>query len=116
MTRSNLDRYRASMTEDQMQQAVAAAVKARHGEFFHVRRADASPELVNLPDWLILDPMSETVYLIEAKSQRRKITPGQAGVLALAGECNRFASGIVRPIPRPGEWSYDAFIEWLGAS
>ena len=114
--RTNLDRYRASTSEAAMQQAIKDILKVRGGRLWHVRDSSKSPELVNLLDWLILDPASETCYLVEAKSQRRIITPGQARVVEIASACHTFRSGIVRPVPRPGEWSYDDFIAMLGGS
>ncbi len=116
MTRTNLDRYLASSSEVDMQRAIEDLVRMRNGRLWHVRNSKASPELVDLPDLLIADPKASRVIFAELKSQSRKVTPGQAVTLQLFGECTTFESGIVRPIPHPGEWSYDAFIEWLGGS
>lgn len=107
------DEYRERVTEDQMERTVLDLVKMRNGRLFHVRRADVAPELVDLPDWFILDPMGQRALLIEAKSQKRIITAGQSAVLAMAAECTRFESGIVRPNPKPGEIGYDEFLAWL---
>ena len=97
-----------------MERAVSELVSFRGGRLFHVRRSDVAPELTDLLDWLIIDPRSGRVLLFEAKSQMRLITPGQAGLLELLSDCDRFESGIVRPQPLgPAETSYDAFLEHL---
>jgi len=43
------------------------------------------------------------VAFLELKSQQRKVTYGQRGVLALLAQCNTVVSGVVRPIPEAGE-------------
>ena len=77
--------------------------------------ADLAPELVDQPDGLIVAPWMQTVAVIEAKSMKRIITPGEAHVLALLDECHRFESMVVRPEPKTAaETSYDALMRWLG--
>jgi len=103
------------MREDAMQLAITDLVAMRNGRLFHVRRSDVAPELVDLPDLLILDPAGNRAVLAELKSQRRSITAGQAAVLALAAQCQTFHSFTVRPEPRDEtETSYDAFLAWMG--
>jgi hypothetical protein len=64
------------------------------------------------PDLLIVLP--PVVALLELKSQRRKVTPGQAHVLELLAQCNTLVSGIVRPVPKPGEISLDEALALIG--
>lgn len=111
-----LDRYRASMRESEMERTVSDLVTLRGGRLFHVRRSDVAPELTDLPDWLIVAPWMQTVLLIEAKSQKRKITAGQQGVLDQLSACDQLVTGIVRPVPHPGEWGYQEFLEWMGGA
>lgn len=106
--------YQGRMTEKDMEQTVRALVELRGGRLFHVRDARTSPELADLPDWLIIDPMSGRVLLIEAKSQKRQVTMGQAAVLMMLDECSRFEGYVVRPVPKhPGEVAFDDFVEFL---
>jgi len=117
MTSIDASTYQQRLTEDQMQKTVSDLVTLRGGRLIHVRRSDVAPELVDLPDWLIIDPMSGRVFLIECKSQARKVTPGQAAMMAMLEECSRFESGIVRPEPKhDGEIPFDDFLKWLGGS
>lgn len=112
--RTNLDRYRASMTEAEMQKGIGDALAARAARMWHIRRSDVAPETEDLPDLLILDPLASRVVLAELKSVRRNLTDGQAAVLELARQCHRFDSFTVRSVePRTGEVSYDQFLEWL---
>lgn len=109
-------RYRRTMREDAMQVAIEELVALRQGRVWHVRRSDVAPELVDLPDLLILDPAGNRAVLAELKSQRRSVTAGQAAVLQLAARCERFHSFTVRPEPRDEtEMSYDSFLNYLGA-
>lgn len=105
--------YRTLMTEAEMQSTVTGLVDRRGGRLFHIRRSDTAPEMKDLPDWLIVDPMSARVLLVEAKSQRRKVTDGQHQLLQMLACCTRFSSGIVRPDPRDGEMAYETFVGWL---
>lgn len=108
--------YQRSVLEADMERALADLVAYRGGRLFHVRRSDVAPELTDLLDWLIIDPRGGRVLHVEAKSQTRLITPGQAGLLELLRECRTFASGIVRPVPLgPAETSYDDFLEMLNS-
>lgn len=110
-----LARYLRTMREDAMQLAIEELVALRQGRVWHVRRSDVAPELVDLPDLLILDPAGNRAILAELKSQRRSITAGQAAVLQLAAQCRHFHSFTVRPEPRDEtETSYDAFLAWMG--
>ena len=111
---TTVSRYRTHATEADMEATVRDLVRLRGGRFFHVTRSDIVPELTDLPDWLIILP--PTVYLIEAKSHRRRTTAGQAAVLALLADCTRIESGIVRGEPKPGEIAFDDFLNWLSGS
>ena len=110
-------RYRRTMREDAMQLAIEELVALRQGRVWHVRRSDVAPELVDLPDLLILAPWigNGTVLLVELKSAKRPITAGQQAVMDLAASCSRFDSMIVRSTdPREGEIAYDDFLNYLG--
>lgn len=107
--------FRESVSEAAMQDAIEQVVRMRGGRTFHVRRADVAPELVDLPDLLILDPMGSRIVLAELKSQKRQVTPGQQTVLAMARECGSFHPFLVRPTPKDHtETSYTDFVNWLG--
>lgn len=107
-------RYAARVTEAQMQAAIAELVTMRHGRMFHLVRSDVAPEMVDLPDLLIVDPAGQRLILAELKSAKRRVTPGQAHLMAMARECIRCEAMIVRAgEPREGEVSYDRFLEWL---
>lgn len=108
-----LDVYRRSKKESDMQRTASECVGHLGGRLFHVRRSDVAPELVDLPDWLIIAPHLRTVALIEAKSQKRKLTDGQESVLAMLAECDRLLTGVVRPDPHPGEIAFEDFMNWL---
>jgi hypothetical protein len=110
---ATISRYRRSITEAGMQEAIQRLVNLRGGRLYHVRRSDVAPELVDLPDLLLILPDLQTVAFLELKSPRRQVTPGQQEVLAMLAECRRVESMIVRPEPRLGEVGYDAALEWL---
>ena len=97
----------------EMERTVSDLVTLRGGRLFHVRRSDVAPELTDLPDWMIVAPHLRTVLLIEARSQKRKITPGQQGVLDQLSACDRLVTGIVGPVPHPGEIGYDEIVALL---
>jgi hypothetical protein len=103
---TSIEVYRSLPGEKAMQDAIVAAVVARHGRAWHLRDARQAPEMVDLPDLLILLPGVAMMW--EVKSQRRTITTGQRVVADLLGRCDRFVGGIVRPVPKSDdEWSYD---------
>lgn len=109
--------FQTMPTEAGMQEAVQQLVDLRGGRLFHVRRSDVAPELTDLLDWLIVDPRAGRVLLIEAKSQTRLITRGQADLLTMLRECDRFETGVVRPEPLgPAEIAYTSFLDFLGGS
>ena len=115
---TTVSRYRKQATEADMEATVRDLVRLRGGRFFHVTRSDLVPELTDLPDWLILLPRPNgagIVILAEAKSANRRVTLGQQTVLALAAECSRFESFVVRSVnPKDGEISFDQFLAFLG--
>lgn len=104
---TTLEVYRCMPSEAQMQDTMVEAVVARHGRAWHLRDARQSPELVDLPDLLVLLPTG-LAMMLEVKSQRRTITTGQMAVADLLRVCDRFVGGIVRPMPKNDhEMSYD---------
>ena len=111
-----VDRYRRSATEAGMQRTVKEAIEHRGGRVWHVRDSQGM-DVGDMPDLLIVDPMSATVYLAEMKSQSRRVTDGQRHALDLLGACRGLWAGIVRPRPRDvRETSYDAFIDLFRGS
>jgi hypothetical protein len=109
-TLTALTRYHRSMTEAQMEDAIRDLVGTR-GRVYHLRDARNAPELADLPDLLIFAP--PVIALVELKSQRRKVAPGQAEVIGLLSRCDELIAGIVRPEPREDEWSYDDLLALL---
>lgn len=107
--------YRRSARESDMERAVAELVALNGGRLWHVRRSDVAPELVDLPDWLILAPHLGAVILAEAKSVRRELTPGQREVMAMLAECRRAESFVVRAgeARNETETGYDTFLAYL---
>ena len=101
-----------------MERTVRELVTLRGGRLFHVRRSDVAPELKDLLDWLIIDPAGGRVLMVEGKSSKRIITPGQRAVLDLAGECSRFEALLVRAGEPHDETEigFDQFISWLGGN
>lgn len=111
----SVSRYHQTIREEAMREAIQDVVRLRQGRLWFVRRSDVAPELVDLPDLLILDPAGNRAVLAELKSQRRSVTAGQAAVLAMAAQCQHFHSFTVRPEPRDEtDTSYDAFLAWMG--
>lgn len=94
-----------------MEEAIRDLVKHKHGRVFHLRDASRAPELVDLPDLIVLLP--GLVALLELKSARRAVTPGQAEVAGLVASAGRVVGGIVRAVPRAGEIGYDEMLELL---
>lgn len=109
--------YQERSSEADMRATVKELVERKGGRLFFVRRSDVAPELVDLPDWLIILPRPNgtgVVILAEAKSVKRNLTQGQGEFLELCRECTRFESFVVRAAnPRDGEISYDAFLDFL---
>lgn len=104
--------YRRSMTEDQMLAAIRDVVERRGGRVFHIRDSRRAPETADMPDVLLILP--PFVGVLELKSMRRKITPGQADVLALLEECDRLLTGIVRPErASAAEYGFDMLLDIL---
>jgi hypothetical protein len=103
-------RYRALPTEDEMERTIREAVELLGGRCWHVRDSRRL-DVQDMPDLLIVLP--PFVALLELKSQRRKVTPGQESVLQLLERCHIVTSGIVRPVPKEGEMSLDEALELM---
>lgn len=108
--------YHRRMTERSMRDAIIEIVTCRGGKVFFVHDSRSAPATADLPDLIVIAPWMRAVFLVELKSQRRPVTTGQAEVLALLAGCRTVISGIVRPVPREGEMSYDQFLGWLDGS
>lgn len=102
--------YHRSAREAEIEQTIRDGVIRLHGKVWHVRDSRRK-DVTDMPDLLIVLP--PTVALIEIKSQRRDLTPGQAGVMEMLDRCNRLLAGVVRPEPRPGEMSLDEALHLL---
>lgn len=105
--------YRRRATERAMREAIQDVVAHRGGKVFFVHDSRYAPATADLPDLIVIAPWLGAVLLIELKSQRRDLTPGQAEVLALLAGCRELISGVVRPEPREGEMGFDEFLERL---
>jgi hypothetical protein len=106
--------YRSGVLEEAMTAGIRDLVSRLGGLVYHVENSSRSPELVNLPDLLILLPGRQLVCFAEIKSQRRSVTPGQRLVLDHLADCTRCEAFVVRPEPIDSdETSYDDFLDWL---
>lgn len=106
--------YKATMREIDMEQTIREKVNAVGGRMFHIRDSRTARETKDMPDLLIIVP--GMVAVIELKSQKRATTLGQREVADLMQTANRFMVGIVRPIPKAGEYSFDQLIDALDES
>jgi len=105
-----ITRYRSLPREADMERTIREAVEYRGGRVWSVRDSRGLA-IEDMPDLIIVLP--PVVALIELKSQRRRITPGQAHVTDLLATCTDLVTGIVRPIPKPGELSQDDLLAIL---
>lgn len=96
--------------ERDMEAAIREAVEYQGGRCFSVRDS-RKMAVTDMPDLIVLLP--PLVAFLELKSHRRHVTDGQQIVMEMLAGCSEIASGIVRPIPRAGEMSYDEIIELL---
>jgi hypothetical protein len=110
---TTITRYRRTVSEAAMREAIIELVTLQGGRVFYIADTRQAPELVDLPDLIVLLPHRRAVAFVELKSQRRATTPGQEAVLELLAECQVCESFIVRPEPKPGEVAYAAFMDWL---
>ena len=109
----SLTEYRALPREAGMERTITEGVLNLGGRVFSVRDSRRL-NVQDMPDLFIIAPWVRTVAHLELKSQTRIITPGQEQVLKLLAQCDRLVSGIVRPVPKPGEISLDAALDLLG--
>jgi hypothetical protein len=103
--------YRRRATEAGMERTIRELVDLRGGRLFHLRDARQAPELEDLPDLIVLLPGQAAI--VELKSQRRRLTSGQRQVRELLRGPIAFFGGVVRPMPKVDEQSYDDFLDWL---
>lgn len=99
------EQFRKLATEAEMEQAVRDLIEIKHGIVYHLRDARKAPELEGLPDLLVICP--PVLAVIELKSAKRVITPKQALVNQMLGDCSRLLTGVYRP------WMLDALLEEL---
>lgn len=108
------EEYQQSASEDDIESTLRDLVDHRGGRLFHVRDARSSPEMVDMPDHLILIP--GLVAVLELKSMHRALTNGQEEVSRLMASAERFIAGVVRPVPRMGEYGFDDVLDILRRS
>jgi hypothetical protein len=111
ITAISADDYRRRATEAQMETTIRDLVDLQGGRLFHLNDARQAPELKDLPDLIVLTPGRAAI--VETKSQKRRTTAGQRQVMELLRGPIVFFGGIVRPVPKEGERSFDEFLEWL---
>jgi hypothetical protein len=99
------EQFRNLASEAQMQETIEELVERKGGRLFHVRNTGKSPEMVDFPDLVIICP--PVLAIVELKSLKREITPGQQRVADLLAACDSLVVGIVRP------WDLDALLEAL---
>jgi hypothetical protein len=105
--------YEATATEADLEATIKAWVEHRGGRCFHVNDSRGQ-DVEDMLDLLIILPPA--VALIELK-KRRRLTDGQASVLALLDRCDTVIAGVVRSQRRrSGEWSLDECLEVLDAA
>ncbi|MGI8406048.1 MAG: hypothetical protein ACR2OE_15025 [Thermomicrobiales bacterium] len=97
--------------ERDMEAAIREAVEYQGGRVWAIRDS-RKMAVTDMPDLIVVLP--PLVALLELKSQRRHVTDGQRVVLDLLSGCTEVTSGIVRPIARAGEMSYDDALRMLG--
>jgi len=106
--------YRTSAREIEMREAIIDLVTRQGGFVFHIRDSRGAPEMVSFPDLVIVQPNRGVVSFVELKSQSRRVTPGQAEVMAALEVCARAEAWIVRPEPKTeGEMAYGTLLNWL---
>ena len=106
-------RYRRLPRVSEMERTITEGVENLGGRVFSVRDSRRL-NVEDMPDLFVIAPWCATVAHLELKSQTRIITPGQAHVLQLLGQCHQVVSGIVRPEPKPGELSLDEALAMIG--
>ena len=98
------EQYLTTMTEDDILAALRELTLALRGRFFHVRNAHQQ-ELTGLPDAICLLPGVSAFF--ELKTQADQPSPEQLATLSLLQNAPTVATGILRPVPGPGELSLD---------
>ena len=114
-----MERYRATMKEEDILKALRDYVLTQHGYLWHVRDARGQ-ELEHLPDVIALLPARRhapaTLAFFEVKTQRDRVTPNQRHVIELADRVSEVVGAIIRPNPRNQrlEITLDEALELLG--
>jgi hypothetical protein len=105
---AGVDQYRAgTMGEEHLLSTFRELAAATAGCFWHVRQAKGQA-LTGLTDVLIAVPPVFGAF--ELKTQRDRISAEQLRVAEVLARCDRFVSGVVRPVPKPDELSLDEAI------
>jgi hypothetical protein len=103
--RSPIAAYGASATEADLLRAFTDLEdKVGLGFVWHVRYAPGQ-RLDGMPDLVCVVP--PVVALLEIKTQRDRVSPRQRAVMEALSWCTQVVAGVVRPVPKPGEWSID---------
>ena len=107
-----VDDYRKLPTEADMLAGLEQIVQLKGGRCWHIRDSRNCPETADLWDTTILLP--GLLVAVELKSQRRPFeSAGQAAVASVLATVERAVCGVVRPVPKPGELSYDEVLDLL---
>ena len=107
------DQYRRLPSEAEMLAAITDLVTLKGGRLWHLHDARTAPELVDLWDTTAILPGGLLVCL-EVKSQARPFeSAGQEAVCRMLESVGRVVTGVVRPVPKPGEYSYDEVLDIL---
>lgn len=106
--------YRLTVTEKEMEAVIRDAVGTR-GRVFHIRDSRGLPDWEGFPDLVIILPERNRVLFVELKSQKRKVTMGQAAVMIELEQCHEIEAYIVRPKPKTGEIGFEQLMEVLSS-
>lgn len=98
------------LTEREMQDGIRMAALSAGWAFYHThdsRRSDPG-----FPDCIIV--RDGRILALELKAQRGRVRPRQRWWLDRLATVPGVTAAVVRPVPRPGELSYDAVIDLIG--
>lgn len=111
---TDVSRYRRTATEEEMRGAITEAVEHQGGRVFYINDSRRTPEMADWVDLVLVLPRRGVVALVELKSARRQVTPGQAALMADLEACHRMEAWVVRAGEgRAGEIEYDDLMRWL---
>lgn len=112
MALKDLELYRASTSEADLQTAITDAVDRLGGRWAHVRDSRGQ-QAEGLPDLIIAAPWIATVLFLECKGQTGRVRPKQVPWLENLGACSRVVTTLVRPIATIDAVGQDDVLAWL---